>query len=80
MPGTSILYRVLTPVIYHITGTIIGAFIVDYLGPKYTMVRLLVILGFHQQTFLVDPWSRVASHRRIFYEWLLCPVSHGRFF
>jgi len=75
MPGASILYCVLTSVIYNIAGTIIGAFIVDYLGPKNTMVRLLVLLSFRQQTSLVDPWSRVASHRRIFHERLLCPVS-----
>lgn len=40
MPGTSILFSIVRS-IKLLLGTIIGAFIVDYLGPKYTMVSVV---------------------------------------
>ena len=41
MPGTQYVHLLMLHVIaYMLPGTIIGAFIVDYLGPKYTMVNM----------------------------------------
>jgi hypothetical protein len=50
-------------------GTLGGAFVVDYLGPKYTMVYLLPsdICIFFMLSFL-DHWSFVASSYRFYYE------------
>jgi len=59
-------------------GTIGGAFIVDYLGPKYTMVSVLAsrqgeFLGFMTLVF-ADHWVIAASAGRISYEWALFTV------
>lgn len=64
--------------LFYMPGTIGGAFIVDYLGPKYTMVSLLAwrqgeILGLMILIF-ADHWVIVASVGRISHERALLPV------
>jgi len=58
-------------------GTIGGAFVVDYLGPKYTMVSLLAlgreVLGLMILIF-ADHWVIAASGGRISHERALFPV------
>ena len=59
-------------------GTIGGAFIVDYLGPKYTMVSVLAsrqgeILGLMTLVY-ADHWVIAASTGRISHEWALFTV------
>ena len=53
-------------------GTLIGAFIVDYLGPKYTMVSP----AFIQPLYTVsnqnsDHGASIPSFNRIYHEWTL---------
>ena len=61
-------------------GTIGGAFIVDYLGPKHTMVRFF----FYGPSFtfnltvldiLEDPRSGATGHHWFHHEWMLRPVK-----
>lgn len=58
-------------------GTLGGAFIVDRLGAKWTMVnRLINRVSIHVLTAAqrVDNWSSSTSHHRIYNEWALCSV------
>jgi len=50
--------------LFYMPGTIIGAFIVDYLGPKYTMILGLVlqaIVGFFMSGFYVQLTNNIAA-------------------
>ncbi len=66
-------------------GTIGGAFVVDYLGPKYTMVRFSSGPSFNFNLMVLDiledPRSGAAGHHWFHHERTLRPVeaSHRRF-
>lgn len=54
-------------------GTLGGAFIVDYLGPKYTMVN--PYSSHLCLTNSLDPWPAVSGSHRFHHEWPLYTVG-----
>lgn len=53
-------------------GTLGGAFVVDYLGPKWTMVKPYVYhYCLSANVSSIDHWSVVPSRNRLHYEWSL---------
>lgn len=62
-------------------GTIGGAFVVDYLGPKYTMVRFSstdrLLTSPNGLGILEDHRSGAAGHHWLHHEWSLCPAEEA---
>lgn len=62
-------------------GTIGGAFVVDYLGPKYTMVRFSstdhLLTSLNGLGILEDHRSGAAGHHWLHHEWSLCPAEEA---
>lgn len=55
--------------LFYIPGTLGGAFIVDYIGPKNCMVHTWLPVFLSSHLVYVDRWSHQSSRHRIYYEW-----------